>query len=80
MKKYEIFWKDHFSESGWKDESDLEKWVRNKKKGRCRTVGYIAYQDKDVLVIAGSHDGEDCFGDFQAIYKNHITKRKVISG
>lgn len=80
MKKYEFYWKDHFSESGWKDEEELKKWVKDKKKGRCRTTGYIAYEDKDVIAIASSHDGEECYGDFQVIYKNHITKRKLIRG
>lgn len=78
MKIYEIHWKDHFSTSGWKEDEEIKEWVKEKKSGRCVTVGYIAYEDKDVLVIAGSHDGEDSFGDFQAIYKNHITKRRKL--
>ena len=77
MKRLEVFWKDHFSESGWKSDDEVAEWVKNKMKGRCRTTGYVAYEDDDVLVIAGSYDGEECFGDFQAIYKNHITKRRV---
>jgi hypothetical protein len=78
MKYYEITWKDHFSETGWKDKDELEKWVKDRKKHPCVSIGQIVYEDDDVIVLAGSHDGEDSHGDFMAIYKNHIIKKRIV--
>lgn len=78
MKIYEIRWKDHFSDSSWRDEDDIKEWVTKHKKKFCTTVGRIIYQDDDILVMCASDDGDDSYGDLMAIYKNHIIKKTII--
>lgn len=77
-KIYEVTWKDHFSETGWKDSDELEKWVKKNKAKLCTSVGKIVYQDEEILVLAGSHDGDESHGDFMAIYKNHIVRKRIL--
>lgn len=69
-KIYKVTWDDHFSETGWKDDSELLSWVEDKEP--CTTVGYLAHQNEKLLVIAGSHDGIESYGDFMAIFKTCI--------
>lgn len=47
--------------------------------GKCVTVGFLARETADVLVIAGSHhpDG-NAFAGEMAIPKRAITKRKLV--
>lgn len=67
---YKVKWLDHFSETGWKDNTELVEWAKDR--NTCVTVGFLSYQDNDIIVIAGSHDGLESYGDFMAIYKNCI--------
>ncbi len=76
MKRLEVHWKDHFSESGWKTDDEVVEWVKERKSHRCITRGFLVHEDDEVLVIAGTYDGDGGYGDFQAIYKNHITKKR----
>lgn len=77
-KIYKVIWRDHFSETGWKDSSEVAEWVEGLQDTYCVTVGYLAHNTDDLLVIAGSHDGVESYGDFMAIYKDDIISMDTI--
>jgi|TARA_R100000501_G_C2594472_1_gene93444 hypothetical protein len=79
MKYYKITWKDYFSAPEWKDKEALSKWVKKEDEGEhCTTVGVISYEDKDVVVVSASFDGQESYGDSIAIYKSCIVKKKPL--
>ena len=77
-KTYRVTWKDHFSDSSWKDEKEIREWVEECKSEPCVTIGDVVYQDEDVLVLSATTDGGDNRGDLMGIYKNHIIKKQLI--
>ena len=78
MQYYKITWTDHFPLPEWSLKEDIEKWALEKKGQHCVTVGVITYEDKDVVVISASFDGDENYGDSLAIAKVDIVKRKKI--
>jgi len=77
-KTYRVTWKDHFSDSSWKDEKEIQEWVDKSKKEPCVTIGEAVYQDQDVLVLSATEDGSGNRGDLMGIYKNHIVKKQLV--
>jgi len=72
MEIYKITWKDHASESKWQDKKEIKGWVDTLKP--CTTVGYITYKSRKHIVLCGSHDGEDHYGECMLIFTNLIEK------
>lgn len=79
---YKIEWTDHFSESAWKDKTEIATWVKEDIKHICTTVGMVTYEDKNILVISASVvnglGNEGLFGENMAIYKTNIIKKTEI--
>ena len=78
QKTYRVTWKDHFSDSSWKDDKEIKTWVEECKKELCSTIGAVVYQDDEVIVMSASKDGGDSYGDLMCIYKNHITRKQLV--
>lgn len=72
-KKYKtIRWRDHFSDSSWKSEKELSSWAT--KPTICTSKGWVTYEDKNVIVLSASFDGEESYGENICILKNNIMK------
>lgn len=67
-----IKWRDHFSSSSWKTKKELEEWA--KKPCICTTTGEVTYEDKEVIVLSASHDGDESYGENMCILKKNIVK------
>ena len=72
-KKYiTLRWLDCFSDEDWKTKEEIAKWVKENK--LCTTIGEITYEDKNVIVLSASFDGEDGYGENMCILKSCIIK------
>lgn len=72
-KKYKIIkWLDHHSDSAWKTKKELETWA--KKPNICTTRGEITYENKNVIVLSASFDGDESWGENMCILKKNIVK------
>jgi len=67
-----IRWLDHESKSAWLDEKELKEWAT--KRTVCTTKGWVTYEDKDVIVLSASFDGDDSYGENMCILKKCIIK------
>lgn len=67
-----IRWIDHKSEGTWKNKKELKEWAS--KPLICTTVGKITYEDKNVIVLSATHDGEEDYGENMCIMKKLIVK------
>lgn len=74
-KKYvTIVWEDHHSDSSWKNKKEIKDWAT--KKSNCKTIGEITYEDKDVIVLSSSFDGDESYGESMCILKKNIVSTK----
>ena len=67
-----IKWRDHKSDGIWMDKHEIAKWAI--KPIICTTVGEVTYEDKNVIVLSSTFDGEDDYGDNMCILKKNIVK------
>lgn len=75
-KKYiTVKWLDHASASEWQSLEDIKKWVEESRKKPCVSRGEVVYENKDVVVISGEHDGHGVYGNATMIYKKLIVKK-----
>jgi hypothetical protein len=82
----EIEWLDSYSDSGWKTQSEFEKWYSGGAISFIiQTVGFFLREDNDFVMLAMGHDnqskgetGKDCVDNVFAIGKKSIRKIKVI--
>ena len=65
-----VKWQDHHSDSAWKNEKELKEWAT--KPFICVTKGWLVFEDKNVLVLSASFDGEDSYGENMCILKVNI--------
>lgn len=72
MKRKKIKWRDHHSDSAWKSPKELKVWAT--KPCICITIGWITYEDKDVIVLSSSFDGDESYGENMCILKTNIIK------
>jgi hypothetical protein len=79
MKYIQVFWRDAFSDSSWKTPDEIKKWVNEKHKELCVSVGEEIYSDKYYLVLAGSFNGDDGYGELTAVPRNWIVEIKPVS-
>jgi hypothetical protein len=79
MKYIEVFWRDAFSDSSWKNTEDIKKWVDEKHTELCKSIGWEVYTDKYYLVLSSSFNGDDEYGELTAIPKNWVVEVKPIS-
>jgi hypothetical protein len=75
MKILEVFWEDSWSHGGPVDSRDIDEVTMP-----MRTVGYFVKETDSLLVIAAEYfPGDGRWKYIQAIDKNVIRKRKVLS-
>ena len=67
-----IKWVDHHSNSSWQTIKEIKEWAT--KPQICITTGTITYEDKNVIVLSASFDGEEEWGDSMCINKKLIVK------
>lgn len=67
-----VKWQDHHSDSSWKTKKEIKEWAT--KPVICVSHGEITYEDKDVLVLSSSFDGDESYGENMCILKNNIVK------
>lgn len=67
-----IKWRDHFSDSKWMTKKELKVWAT--KPTICTTIGYVTYEDKTVIVLSSSFDGDESWGENMCILKQNIIK------
>jgi hypothetical protein len=84
MKKFtgkleRVEWRDHFSDSSWMDRDEITVWVEKHASTMCVSVGTVTYEDRDKLVVSGSVDGGDNYGENMCIFKKDIIKRELLS-
>jgi hypothetical protein len=79
MKYIQVFWRDAFSDSAWKTVDDIKDWVKKNHDEVCVSIGEQVHEDKYYLVLAGSNNGSDEYGELTAIPKNWIVEIKMIS-
>jgi hypothetical protein len=73
FKKYvTINWRDHHSDDSWKTKSEIKKWAIEPR--ICTSRGQITYQDRQVIVLSASFDGQENFGENICIIKKNIVK------
>lgn len=70
MKK--IKWIDAESRSQWMSKKEIAEWVKKLKP--CTSVGTITYEDRKFIVVSGSFDGEENYGENIIIPKSLIKK------
>lgn len=75
MQYYKITWTDCFSESTWKDRKEIEEWAKENFNKQCTTIGYITYEDKNLIVVSASSNAREDYGEHMAILKPNIIKR-----
>lgn len=74
-KKYTtIKWMDHHSDTSWKDKKEIKEWATTPIV--CTTIGEITYEDKDVVVLSASFDGDNEYAENMCILKINIVDRK----
>lgn len=69
----QIRWRDHYSDSSWKSKKEIAEWAT--KSTICTTKGIVTYQDKNVIVLSASFDGDESYGENMCILKNNIVKQ-----
>jgi hypothetical protein len=67
-----ILWEDHCSDSAWKNKNEIKLWAT--KPTICTTTGEITYEDKKVIVLSASFDGDEAWGESMCILKKNIIK------
>ena len=72
LKFRKIHWLDHYSDSSWKTEKEIKIWAT--KPTICISKGWVTYEDKKVVVLSASFDGDESYGENICILKNNITK------
>lgn len=65
-----IYWQDHFSDSSWKTEKEIEELIKKQK--TCISKGWLVYENNEFIVLAASFDGEESYGDTISILKKNI--------
>lgn len=73
----EIIWEDHCSSGpGWQEKEKIYS------PALCRTVGWIAYQDKKVVTLTSNLDtgNTDVVGGYHTRLRRDIVKSKVLKG
>lgn len=74
-KKYTtIIWNDHHSDSSWKSKKEIQEWAT--KKNPCTTTGELTYEDKNVIVLSASCDGDNNYGENMCILKKNVISIK----
>lgn len=72
LKYKTIRWVDHFSDSGWKTLKDIKLWAT--KPTVCISKGWVTFEDRNVIVLSSSFDGDDSYGENMCILKKNIIK------
>ena len=73
-KVQEITWRDHNSYKGWVDPKNLKPEVI------AKTVGWVGYEDRDYVQVAGTTCVEDPqIGMVMNIIKSCILKRRTLT-
>lgn len=72
MKKRKIKWLDHYSDSAWKTPKELKTWAT--KKNICTSIGWVTFEDKNVIVLSSSFDGDESYGENMCILKRNIIR------
>lgn len=72
MKERKIKWRDHHSDDSWKTKNEIAIWAKTPR--ICTTKGVVTYEDKNVIVLSASFDGEESYGENMCILKNNIVK------
>lgn len=67
-----IKWLDHFSDSEWQTKREIKNWAS--KPLICKTKGIITYEDKYVIVLSATKDGNGRYGENMCILKSCIVK------
>jgi len=76
MEKFE--WLDpEEHEIGWHDENDVREWGKEPPR-KFRTLGWVIYENEDVVVVASSVDGHQV-GSIHKLIKASIVKRGLLS-
>lgn len=71
-KRVKVRWQDHHSDSAWKTPKELKEWAT--KQNICTSIGWITYEDSNVIVLSSSYDGTECYGENMCILKKNIVK------
>lgn len=72
LKYKTVKWLDHNSDSAWKSKEEIAEWAT--KQTICITKGVVTYEDKNVIVLSASFDGDESYGENMCILKNNIVK------
>ena len=72
MKYKTVRWFDHFRDGSWKTLEDIKEWAT--KPIPCITKGWVTYEDKNILVLSASFDGEGSYGENICILKKDIIR------
>jgi hypothetical protein len=67
-----IKWEDHHSDSSWKNSKEMAIWAS--KPNICTTKGWVTFENKNVIVLSASFDGDESYGENMCILKKNITK------
>jgi len=70
MRTRKIKWIDAESRSEWMSVDEIKDWVKKLKP--CQSVGRISYEDDNFIVVSGSYDGENNYGENIIIPKSLI--------
>ena len=78
MKQVKLHWHDISNENEWIDYDELEEKVKEYKKEKYHSFGYVIYEDEDVVVLAFdtcfNHDGKLDLVSYSIFPKKVISK------
>jgi hypothetical protein len=82
MKLYKIHWLDIVGGKDWYSLKEAVSFAKKKFKTTYYTVGYLIYEDKDMVVVASTYtiedDGDYSFNDVSMIPKSVVIKKEKI--
>ena len=79
MPIYKVTWIDATSDSQWASKEEIREWAKKRFSTEfCVSVGYIAEETRKYIVVAGSFDGMEGYGERILIPKSLIVKREEL--
>jgi hypothetical protein len=79
MKKVNVIWEDIMTlDHSWKNVAECVEEARKLRNLRFSTIGYLIYEDREFVLVASTHDGEDEWNDVSLIMRSVIKEIKEL--
>ena len=65
-----VYWRDITASKEWQTLEEALTWGKKEFEREYITAGYIIYQDKDFLLIAGTISDDEMYNDISMIMRN----------